>query len=60
MSSNKSDEKIQINLISTKQVKKELQRIARTRSIEQDKDISYLDIIRDAIEEVIQVSGSIK
>ena len=36
----------------------ELQRIARRKSVEQDKDVSYLDLIRGAVKELLTVSGS--
>jgi hypothetical protein len=50
--------KAQINILTSEETKNELMRIARIRSIEQDSTITYLDLIKEAIENLIEMSGS--
>lgn len=55
----KKDNEAQINILTTKEKKEALQKIARIRSIELDKDISYTDILRELIDQIILTSGSV-
>jgi len=51
--------KVQINIYVDETIKEEIKRIARARSIERDKTISYLNVIKEMIDDLIIVSGSI-
>jgi len=53
-------EDVQINIPTTKDIKDELMRIARLRSVEKDKTISYIDLIKEEIDRLIELSGSKK
>jgi hypothetical protein len=54
------NEEVQINFISDIKTKQELKKIAHKRSIELDKDITYLDLIKETIQKLIELSGSNK
>lgn len=49
---------VQINILTTSDKKEKLQKIARLRSIENNKDTTYIDLIREKIDEIIAESGS--
>jgi predicted DNA-binding protein len=51
-------ETIQYNFKAPFEWKEHLERIARLISYERDRSLSYLDIIKEAVEKVIESSGS--
>lgn len=51
---------VQINFVIVEEKKDILKKIARIRSLELNKDITYLDLIREKVEELIETSGSIE
>jgi len=46
----------QINLIIPKRWKLELERLARLRSMQEDKNVSYADLIRAAVREKYELT----
>jgi len=48
---------IQINISMPEQWKKELENLARIYSVEEETTLTYLDLIRRAIEEKYELSG---
>jgi hypothetical protein len=55
-----SNKIIQMNIPILEETREQLKRIARQRSIEKDYDVTYGDLVREAIEKLIAVSGSVK
>jgi len=49
----------QINVAVEKEKKKEFERIARLKSIEEDKSITVMSLIREYIDRIVEISGSL-
>ena len=48
----------QANFVIKQKEKDELERIARVRSVEKDVNMNYLDLLREYIAQILQISGS--
>ena len=53
-------DKLQVSVYIPIEWKTELERIAWRRSIENDETVTYLDLIREEIEKLVKLSGSLK
>ena len=48
----------QVNVAITSEQKLQLERIARVRSVELDENVTILDLLREYIAQILQISGS--
>ena len=49
---------LQINIPVDLELKNQLIRIARIRSVEQDRTVSYIEMIREILYQLVNLSGS--